>query len=898
MSEMPEHILLFESKALDSDKSMLVMHAAGRERMSAPYEFDLRLITKADDIDPAKLLTEPCSLVFRAAAQMKGSSGFGTVKRHVHGVLRSIERVGESAFGIEYHAELVPHWWLTTQNLRTRAFEQLTIPKLVEQVLQPYKDVGLDFRFDLAHEGDYTQREYIVQYQETDFAFLSRWLEHEGIHYYFDQTGDTEVIVFGDSTSAYGPVNEERKLRYLPSQDQPGELGEQPIAKWFEEVSIHHLAQRHQRVPAGVRVNDVTWKKPDLDLAAKQMVNDKVGFGTIDLHRQNFESPESGKRLAKVRSEELAAGAVVVHGRSDCHAFMPGLVFEMKEHPHDALNAEYVLTEVSIECAQTFVADGSRASGAGYRNTFTAIPATVIYRPVRVTSQPSVTGLLNGWVKAELNKDGMYRVEVPWDTGDGNAKGVSCLCRMAQPFAGGDYGMNFPLHVNTEVVLSHLEGDPDRPIIVGALYDAMDYSPVIDKNAGHSILRSKSGNVIQMSDVDGAAGLFWANGDRSVMQLAASAGGGGGGGGGSTGAARDARQPMPSTGMPGKLHSEERLPLGGGDVLGLGDNVMLDEGEGGDDSSGEIEVDGVAATQDLATMFDEFKDDPSSLASLVYSLPVLDAKDFALALATKGKLEYNVGNSLGIQVGIAKGEYAQNGIKMGMEIVGAKTENLTAGAIVSTSQIGTANDAVVGGMKNSIETWGMTNAVEAKMLKSSAEAGLSARSSGAWVSKTSMEAIAGLNNSTECGGAKISNETFITKSINEAFANRTWIEAIGTNSKLAMNGIETNIWMGGVKNDISLAGATFTMEGANKLHLALGGEVNAMMGPVIDVELAGKVGISIGAEVNVNISSGTNISLHDMGIKLIDEGICLFESKKAVKKSASCILAMLGMTPE
>lgn len=480
--------VVFISSALGPGE-LLLERMTGREALSELYEFELWLAGDGDAALAADTLQDV----------LAGTVGIAFGYGHdspVWGVLREIELVARDDGRVPlYRAVMVPRLWYTTLTIRSRVYQEQAVPDIVSTVL---KDSGMDpAHFEMRLKGTYAKREYVVQYQESDYAFISRLLEHEGITFFFEHTPDGEKVVFTDANDNFSAPAGYEQIPYLPREGvtDPGE-------------SIWSVTYRAHVVPQQVTLKDYNWRTPSVPLSAQQKVDDQ-GRGLQLYYGEHFRDASEGKRLVKVRAEELKARRELYTGSSRVRALRSGQIFELQGHPMGQFDQSYLVTEVRHQVDQQRVSGESGATQGtqGYSNTWVAMPAAVPYRPERRTPKPRLTGIVNAVVDgtangaaAPIDELGRYRVLLPFDS-SGKAGGkASRWIRMVQNASGAGYGTHFPLHVGTEVALSHINGDPDRPIIVGSVPNPETLTPVIADNATQSVIRTRAGIHIEFED--------------------------------------------------------------------------------------------------------------------------------------------------------------------------------------------------------------------------------------------------------------------------------------------------------------------------------------------------------------------------------------------------------------
>jgi type VI secretion system secreted protein VgrG len=409
--------------------------------------------------------------------------------REVHGIISRVEQEDQGKNWWRYRLTLVPRAWPLVHRTNSRIFQTLTAPAIVQSVLQGAGlTIGDDFRLSL--QATYVTRDYCVQYRESDWDFVSRLLEEEGIYYVIDTKG---VLVIADAVAAYAPIAGNATLAFQPAG---GALAAAKMAG--DHVSRFQLAQQIRSGKTTLR--DWNFLKPALTLEAT-----KAGSTNSDLELYDYpgeyQVKTDGDTLAQARLDEQAAGIQIGNGDSTCSRLTPGETFTLAEHPQDSFNAQYVVTRVSHRGTN---AEAQRAADDGekepiYTNELEVILATVLFRPPRVTRRPHIHGVQTAMVVGpageEIYVDENCRVKVQfhWDRLGNNDDKSSCWIRVAQTWASASYGAMFIPRIKDEVVVTFLEGDPDQPLIVGSIYHGTNVPPyALPDNKTRSTIKSNS----------------------------------------------------------------------------------------------------------------------------------------------------------------------------------------------------------------------------------------------------------------------------------------------------------------------------------------------------------------------------------------------------------------------
>lgn len=477
------------------ENTFSVARFRGNEGISSLYEFDILLACDDPEIDTASVLQNPATFsIITPDAEFP-----------IYGIMARFEQLHELDETIFYRGVLVPRLWQANLYHDNQLFLAKSVTDIIEEILAQANLTSNDY--ELRCTGTYSAWEYICQYRESDFNFFSRWMEREGIYYYFEQTEDGDRIMITDSSTSHRDVRGNAVLNYIPASGLVPE----------DEDAVRSLICRHQMLPRNVVLRDYNYRRPTLDLRGEADVDPSNGRGTVYIYGEHFKTPEEGNGLARIRAEELICRERVFHGESTAPNIRPGFLFDLAGHYRNSYNQQYLVTEVRHEGRQSrFLfpgeAPGSEESSGemSYSNQFTAIPADVQYRPERKTTKPRFYGSMNATIDAagdgqyaEIDDQGRYKVILPFDQSGNSGGRASRWVRMAQPYAGANFGMHFPLHKGTEVLLTFVDGDPDRPIIAGSVPNPDTMSPVTGNNQSQSVIRTGGGNQIRIEDSDG-----------------------------------------------------------------------------------------------------------------------------------------------------------------------------------------------------------------------------------------------------------------------------------------------------------------------------------------------------------------------------------------------------------
>ncbi len=442
--------------------TLLIEGLSGTECVSRPFEFTLDLLSEDDTIDPADLLRKPVTVTVQLV--LGG-------ERYFNGWVRRFVQLGRNADQIAlYRAEIVPAFWFLSASSNCRIFQKKSVPDIVKAI---FAERSLtDYRLSLT--GSYAPREYCVQYRETDMDFVSRLLEEEGIYYFFEHTDGKHTMVLADSPSALkdGPVKQMSAVSAAAGKYKAEHITDFELGSGF--------------FPGAVSLTDYNMETPSMNLLQKSATTikgiDNSAYKLYD-YPGKYGTMSDGDRLVRIRMEEREATSVVVAGNAVGAGLACGTKVAVASfYRQDANKPYFVLT-----AKHTGTNGGYRSETAGtpysFTQTFTGIPATVKYRPPRLTPKAVVRGVQTaivvgpGGEEIFVDKYGRVKVQFYWDQQGKKDDNSSCYVRVSSAWAGKQWGVIQIPRIGQEVIVDFLEGDPDRPIIVGRVYNAEQMPP-------------------------------------------------------------------------------------------------------------------------------------------------------------------------------------------------------------------------------------------------------------------------------------------------------------------------------------------------------------------------------------------------------------------------------------
>jgi type VI secretion system secreted protein VgrG len=490
----------FRIKTPLGDDALLLNSFHGYERVSTTFRYVMDVLAEDPNIDLKGLLMKPAVLTIKLEDQ---------TERHIHGNINRIKLMEYGDDGMaRYQIEMVPWLWFLNLFSNCRIFQNKSAPDIIEQV---FADRGFS-NYNLKLTGSYTQREYCVQYRETDFNFVSRLMEEEGIYYFFEQSEAKHTLILGDAKAAFEACPHKAAARFTPATG--GRLDEDTVLTIEEEHCVN---------TGKTYLIDYDFEKPKTSLDATlsggdEGVSDEAG--EYYDYPGNYKTKADGDKFAKIRLEEREAVLVTVRGNSNCMGFECGYKFTLSEHFRDAANQDYTIIALR-QFGQNTSYRATVPDPFEYNNEFEAIPNSVEFRPPRLARKPFIastqTAVVCGKSGEEIWTDQYGRIKVMffWDRESKADENSSCWIRVAQGWAGKGWGIIHIPRIGHEVVVSFLEGDPDRPLITGGVYNADHIVPyTLPDEQTKSTLKSMSSkggggfNEIRLEDKKGSEDLF------------------------------------------------------------------------------------------------------------------------------------------------------------------------------------------------------------------------------------------------------------------------------------------------------------------------------------------------------------------------------------------------------
>ncbi|WP_395344323.1 type VI secretion system tip protein TssI/VgrG [Ningiella sp. W23] len=486
----------------------------GSEGISMLYGFELELLSEDPDITFDEMIGQGCVISIQGNhhSEIDGNFSDASLKtRYIHGVVSDfcIEDEGEQFS--TYKVKVVPKIWPLQHRINSRIFQKQSVHDIVISILKELGLEGDEYRWDC--KGTYAAIEYCVQYGESEFDFMSRLLEEEGIFYFFEHSNDKHVLVFYDDSFSCKPIEDEDPLSYI--SDAKGMVSNQSVSKFYTRKAL---------TPGLVTFKDYNFLKPTLKLEAEHQNKDVLDIEQDrELYQYGyFDEKTRGKHLAKIQMESLNTRKEVGHGASNANRLCPGFLIEIDDRRRGKFSGEYLLSKVTHNASQQQAYQQyANTQGSQYANEFECVLSEVVYRPEIATKRPliegSQTAIVTGPKGEEIYTDehGRVKVQFHWERYTKSDEESSCWVRVSNVWAGQGYGGFALPRIGQEVIVSFINGNPDQPIITGRLHHGHNTPPYrLPAQKAISTLKTQSTkggegfNELRFNDAKGTEQLF------------------------------------------------------------------------------------------------------------------------------------------------------------------------------------------------------------------------------------------------------------------------------------------------------------------------------------------------------------------------------------------------------
>lgn len=509
----------------------------GKEQLSTLYRYDLWLTTPADPLVRARMqapelanldLTSMLGKELTVSIQLEGmgtfvagalgqagAAGIGAGTREISGIVTEASYVGELNRHYRYRVALEPWLALAREQSDYRIFQRKSVLEILREVFGRYL-----YSFEFRVGRLYKPLRYQVQYGETDFAFAQRLMEEHGIAWFYEHSGGVHRLVLVDGPGGHRAVQSVayQTLEYYP----PGHRIDREHVDRFEAT---------ETLQSGIwTTDDFDFEKPGATLTAHNSLPRESAHNQLERYEWpgDYTDPEDGSEFARIRMEEIHARGERARGEGNLRGVVCGATCTLTGHPLARANREYLVISAELDAKET----AQTAGGSDYavRSTFVVQPSTIVFRPPRTIEKPRTRGpqtaIVSGPEGAEIwtNKNGEVTLKFHWDRSPVKDQNSSCWVRVCYPWAGSRFGAIHVPRVGTEVAVDFENGDPDRPIVVGRLYNAQTMPPwALPANATQSGILTRStkhggygnANAIRFEDKKGAEQV-WIQAERNL----------------------------------------------------------------------------------------------------------------------------------------------------------------------------------------------------------------------------------------------------------------------------------------------------------------------------------------------------------------------------------------------
>jgi type VI secretion system secreted protein VgrG len=456
-------------KSALAEDTLLFASMSGVEEIGRLFEFHLMLLSTDSDLKIADVLGK--AMTIELAKNDQGDM------RYFNGIVTRFICTGWSGTLAAYEATLHPWLWLLTRASNCRIYQSKTIPDIVKEVCSAYGGEAA-LSTDLLTE-DYPLLTYCVQYRETDYAFVCRLLEDAGIYFFFTHDADRHTMHLADSYSAHSPIKSYTALKFSHAKLSRGQWTEESVSSWRAGGEI----QSSRYV-----LNDFNFEKTSSSVSGGLLATANIAAGFKQQEYEMYDYPgkyeavANGNSLARAAIERQHGQCERIEAQTNARGLHPGGLFTLADHPRDDQNRDYLITSTSYEFATNEYASGGDSQFV-FACRLGAIGKEYPYRPPRTTPKPIVQGPQTAMVVGKAGEEiftdkyGRVKVQFHWDRLGKNDENSSCWVRVAQGWAGKGWGAMAIPRIGMEVVVSFLEGDPDRPLITGCVYNSDSMPP-------------------------------------------------------------------------------------------------------------------------------------------------------------------------------------------------------------------------------------------------------------------------------------------------------------------------------------------------------------------------------------------------------------------------------------
>ena len=441
---------------------VLLFHSMrASETLGRLFDYQLTLLATRNDIDPKALLGKHATVKLQLP---KGGP------RHFDGCITRFALTGSHGRYVRYEMQLRPWQWFLTRAADCRIFQKMTVPDIIKQIFAKYPNAA----FELRLSGSYQPWDYCVQYRETDHNFISRLMEQEGIYTWYRHTEGKHTLILADGPPAHEPYPGYASIGYV-LDNRSSTTEKERIVDWAWGAQV----QSGKYV-----IDEYDFTKPSTELKQTTLhprEHDEASHEIYDWPGE-YDAASEGDTYVRLRMEEVQAAHERIHALSNARGIGAGHTFKLKGHPRADQNKPYLIVAAHLDLASNDY-EAASSGGATFNASFEAIPAATQYRSPRDTPKPLIQGVQTAKVVGPKGEEiytdeyGRVKVHFHWDRYGKEDENDSCWIRVSHPWAGKHYGGIHIPRLGQEVVVDFVDGDPDRPLITGRVYNAEQMHP-------------------------------------------------------------------------------------------------------------------------------------------------------------------------------------------------------------------------------------------------------------------------------------------------------------------------------------------------------------------------------------------------------------------------------------
>lgn len=462
------------------EEELIFYAMTGSEEMGRLFEFEVELLRPLEkgNVSVTSLLGKDMTVKLELE---------GNEKRYFNGEIIQFRHTGLRDRYYAYRATLRPYLWNLTLNSDCRIFQEKTVTDVIKQILSEHSYIDVEYKLD----GTYKTLDYCVQYRESDFNFISRLMEQEGIFYYFKHESGKHTLVMTDSNNNFQTITDYTSIPYYPAENNAGR----------ERDHIHEWLPVNQVTTGQYELNDFDFESPSADLTAKKHNPGTYTHGDQEIYDYpgKYTEVAEGESIANTRLQEKQMAYSLKHGQGNALGLTPGMGFTLENHYFSSENTKHVVVSADYLVQGDDPVSGMGGTGEIFQCSFSAIDFTQPYRSACLTRKPIISGsqtaITVGKSGEEIWTDqyGRVKVQFHWDRLGESNEHSSCWVRVSQPMAGKNWGWISLPRIGQEVIVSFLEGDPDRPLITGRVYNAEQMPPyALPDNQTQSGIKTRS----------------------------------------------------------------------------------------------------------------------------------------------------------------------------------------------------------------------------------------------------------------------------------------------------------------------------------------------------------------------------------------------------------------------